>query len=453
MISICRFPFRRTTAATALSAFVLAFLPVAPASARADEPTPSPLVIQHDPLACVTTSAAPLVDATITPDRELSKSFVYFRAAGTEDFYYVAMAGTPPSVEGVLPRPLPETKNIEYYVRATDLSRLSKKTPEYMPPVVDDNVCRTRGKPVAASGAGLTVGLTREGQSPVPPGFDKRDIAFVVLFSGAVVTLAAALQAAGTAGSAAGAGASGTAAASGGVSTGVIVGGGVVVAAGAVAIVANNNKSSSSNSPPTITISASPTTGSAPLYVAFTSTVTDKENDTPFTVQWSFGDGGTATGLTTSHTYAGTGNFNVTATATDSKNKTGTSNSLTISIPGPQAIVAGVSWAGHAGLAIQVLDPSGASVGTPQGPDPCSNQETTRTEQVVLDAPNLAAGTYTVNVTGTACPGSPAPASVTAVGSVVTSAGVMKCGATQIAVPIPPSGTSSPVLLCTFTVP
>ncbi len=453
MISIGRFPFRRTSALGALLAFVLAFVPGSATAAAAGEGS-SPLVIQHDPLACVTTAASPVVDASITPDRDLARSYVYFRAAGNEDFYYVLMSGTPPAVEGILPRPLPETRTIDYYVRATDTGQLSRQTPDYLPPVVADNVCRTRGKAVPPAGAGLTIGLTRDGQPPIPPGFDRRDIAFVILFSGAVLTLAAALQAAGAGGAAAGGAASGTAASTGGVSTGVLVGGGVVVAAGAAAIAVNNSRGGSSNSPPTITISAAPTTGTAPLYVAFNATVTDKENDTPYTVHWSFGDGGTASGLTASHTYAGTGNFTATATATDSKGKTGNSNSLVISIPGPQAIVASVSWAGHAGLSIQVLGPSGSPVGQPSGPsDPCANQELTRTEQVLLDAPSLASGTYTVAVTGTACPGSNPPNAVTAVGSVVTSAGATKCASTQVSVPIPSSGSSAPVMLCTFPVP
>ena len=75
---------------------------------------------------------------------------------------------------------------------------------------------------------GLTVGLTREGQPPVPTGFNKEDIAKVILVSGAVVSLATALSS-GT-GAAAGAGA---AASSGGLSTGALIGIGAGVAVGA----------------------------------------------------------------------------------------------------------------------------------------------------------------------------------------------------------------------------
>lgn len=455
MISLRGFPFRKTTAVVALLAFAM-LLPAGAATASAAETQVSPLVIEHDPLACVTTSTAPLVEATIIPDRDLSKSYVYFRAAGNQDYYYVLMGGTPPSVEGVLPRPLPETKNIEYYVRATDTGQLSKSTPEYMPPVVDDNVCHTRGKAVPASGAGLTVGLTREGQPPKPPGFNAKDIAFVILASGAIVTLAAAIHAAaagaGAAGSASGATAGG--AASTGVSTGVLVGGGVIVAAGAAAVVANNSGKSSSNAPPVITISATPTSGTAPLPVTFTANVTDKENDTPYTVNWSFGDGTTGNGMTALHTYDGVGTFTASATATDSKNKTGSSNSLAISIPGPSAVIASVSWAGHAQLAIQILDGSGNSVGQASGPsDPCANQETTRTEQVILQGPALTSGSYTLTVSGSTCPSSPFFSPITAVGSVVTSTGASKCGPTAVPVTIPTSGFGTPMTVCTFSVP
>ena len=49
------------------------------------------LSIAHDPLKCLSTEARALVDARVLPGKEMEKSFVYFRAAGTEDFYYVVM--------------------------------------------------------------------------------------------------------------------------------------------------------------------------------------------------------------------------------------------------------------------------------------------------------------------------------------------------------------------------
>ena len=197
---------QRASALVTAFAFALGVAAVPAASAAAPPaqqaaPTgQSPLVINHDELPCVVTDFAPTVDAQVAPAPQFDKGYVYFKAAGTEDFYYTPMKGAPDNLEGVLPRPLPETKAIDYKVRARDTETLTKETREYVPPVVPGNTCKTKGMAVPKEGAGLTIGLTREGQNPVPPGFNKNDIAFVILTTGAVVGIAAALKG-GTAGS------------------------------------------------------------------------------------------------------------------------------------------------------------------------------------------------------------------------------------------------------------
>jgi hypothetical protein len=187
---------------------------------------------------------------------------VYFRAAGTEDFYYTPMKGVPQNLEGVLPRPLPEIKAIDYKVRARDVESLNAETKEYTPPVVPGNACKSKGMVVGKDGAGLTVGLTREGQNPVPPGFNRRDIAFVILVSGATVAVAQALQ--GTSGATTSTAAK--AGGGGGGKTALIVGG-VVAAGAAAAIIANNNKSNNTATPtavPSSTPTATPTATRTP---------------------------------------------------------------------------------------------------------------------------------------------------------------------------------------------
>ncbi len=245
---------------------VLIFALTSTLSASAQlQPTPrgeARVQIQHDPLTCITTVIAPEVDARMLPGQELSSSYVYFRAAGTPYFYYAIMTGTPPDQQATIPRPLPETKSVDYFVQATDKTALSRKTPDYLPPVMREDACKVKGKIVGPEGAGLTIGLTDSKQPLLPPGFNKNDIAKIVLLTGAVVTVAVAMQmtgggaaAAGTSatvggstgtgtGTGAGAGAGGGAA-GGGLSTGVIVAGGVAVAAGvAVAVSNHGNKSS-----------------------------------------------------------------------------------------------------------------------------------------------------------------------------------------------------------------
>jgi hypothetical protein len=247
-------------ASALVTAFVFALGVVAvPAAAAAAPPAQqsaptgqSPLVINHDELPCVVTDFAPRVDAQVAPAPQFDKGYVYFKAAGTEDFYYTPMKGAPDNLEGVLPRPLPETKAIDYKVRARDTETLTKETREYVPPVVPGNACKTKGMAVPKEGAGLTIGLTKEGQNPVPPGFNKNDIAFVILTTGAVVGIAAALKG-GTAAAAGGGGGAG-----GGISTAAIVIAGAAVVGGAVAI-ANNNKSSNPAATATPTPTNTPT--------------------------------------------------------------------------------------------------------------------------------------------------------------------------------------------------
>ena len=285
-----RLPFRKATSLATLTAFVAIVCFAGPALGRAanTEPAVSPvqppqarLQIEHDPLACVTTVVAPVVEAKVEPGPDVARSYVFWRAAGTPYFYYTIMEGPVPEQKGTIPRPLPETKTIDYYLQATDRASLSKKTPDYAPPVVPGNTCKVKGLVVGAGGAGLTIGLTDERQSPIPPGFNKDDIAKVILLSGAVVTAAvastmsgsstgtgasstgaaaagaSAAGAAGSTGTAAGAGTAASASASGGISSTAWIVGGVVVAAGVgIGIAASNKKSTST---PTRTPTSIPT--------------------------------------------------------------------------------------------------------------------------------------------------------------------------------------------------
>lgn len=88
------------------------------------------------------------------------------------------------------------------------------------------------------------------------------------------------------------------------------------------------------NTAPDVSISANVLEGSTPLEVTFTSTVTDRENDVPFTYDWNFGDGSThSADQNPVHTFTTTGLFTVTCSVTDSgsPNMTGADN-LTIDV-------------------------------------------------------------------------------------------------------------------------
>ena len=78
------------------------------------------------------------------------------------------------------------------------------------------------------------------------------------------------------------------------------------------------------NQPPTAVISANPTSGSAPLAVAFSGSGSTDLDGTITSYAWNFGDGATGTGATVSHTYSVAGTFTATVTVSDNGNATST---------------------------------------------------------------------------------------------------------------------------------
>jgi cytochrome c len=97
------------------------------------------------------------------------------------------------------------------------------------------------------------------------------------------------------------------------------------------------------NMPPNIEAAADPIRGTAPLPVQFSSDPTDPDRDTPLTVTWAFGDGGTATGARPPvHTYTAPGVYTATVTVTDPGGLTATDTvQVTVNAPaGSPGVVA-----------------------------------------------------------------------------------------------------------------
>ncbi|MFB3850666.1 MAG: Ig-like domain-containing protein [Acidobacteriota bacterium] len=82
----------------------------------------------------------------------------------------------------------------------------------------------------------------------------------------------------------------------------------------------------------TVTATASPNSGNAPLSAVLTAAVTGGQ--APYTYAWDFGDGQTGTGNVTSHTYTTAGTYTATVTVTDNTAATATA-SVTITVTGP----------------------------------------------------------------------------------------------------------------------
>ncbi len=77
---------------------------------------------------------------------------------------------------------------------------------------------------------------------------------------------------------------------------------------------------------PVALFTLTPSRGNIPLNVSFDATTSYSDSGTIVSWDWRFGDGGTATGQTASHTYSRSGFFIATLTITDTQGKTGTSS-------------------------------------------------------------------------------------------------------------------------------
>ncbi len=74
---------------------------------------------------------------------------------------------------------------------------------------------------------------------------------------------------------------------------------------------------SGSGQPPTAAFTATPTSGEIPLTVQFDASGSFDTDGTIVSYDWTFGDGGVDTGVTTSHEYTSVGDFTATLTVTD----------------------------------------------------------------------------------------------------------------------------------------
>jgi PKD repeat protein len=78
----------------------------------------------------------------------------------------------------------------------------------------------------------------------------------------------------------------------------------------------------SDNAPPTVSAAASPTEGSAPLTVSFSSAGSRDPEGQPLTYRWTFGDGTVSTQANPVHTYADAGQFTALLTVSDGQVET-----------------------------------------------------------------------------------------------------------------------------------
>jgi PKD repeat protein len=109
-----------------------------------------------------------------------------------------------------------------------------------------------------------------------------------------------------------------------------------------------------SNQPPTAVMSATPSTGAAPLTVSFDGSRSTDPDGTVSSWAWSFGDGSSGTGPVTTHVYSTPGTYTASLKVTDND---GTSSTATRSIvanslvpPAPSGLTATALTRGSIGL-------------------------------------------------------------------------------------------------------
>jgi PKD repeat protein len=102
------------------------------------------------------------------------------------------------------------------------------------------------------------------------------------------------------------------------------------------------------NQPPAAVITATPTSGNAPLVVSFDGRNSTDTDGTITAYAWNFGDGASAAGSTTSHTYANAGSYNATLTVTDNGGASATGSVTIVVNPDPSIINAPTNLTGSA---------------------------------------------------------------------------------------------------------
>ena len=142
---------------------------------------------------------------------------------------------------------------------------------------------------------------------------------------------------------------------------------------------------------PTAGFSATPTTGTAPLTVAFT----DSSSGSITSYSWTFGDGGTSSLQNPSHTYNAAGTYTASLTVTGAGGSDTASATITVNAPAPLASFSASPTSGFAPLSVSFTDASSGTITAwawafgDGGTSSASNPNHTYTS----------AGTYTVSLT------------------------------------------------------
>jgi glucose/arabinose dehydrogenase/PKD repeat protein len=125
------------------------------------------------------------------------------------------------------------------------------------------------------------------------------------------------------------------------------------------------------NQQPVAAASANPTTGQAPLPVAFSSAGSSDPEGAPLSYSWTFGDGGTSTQANPTHTYQNPGQYVARLTVSDGSSSA-VSNDLTIRVGTPPTPTILMPSTGTRFRAGDTITYSGSATDAEDGPLPAS---------------------------------------------------------------------------------
>lgn len=128
--------------------------------------------IRFEPVTCFVAGEFPLLDAQIDPVQSVARARVYFKAAVSDQYYYVEMTQDAGLFYGKLPRPQVAASPITYYLQSTTAEFEESQTREIDAIVVED-VSECEDRVVAAYGppGAVTVFSAESGAAVTPVGF------------------------------------------------------------------------------------------------------------------------------------------------------------------------------------------------------------------------------------------------------------------------------------------
>jgi len=161
------------------------------------------------------------------------------------------------------------------------------------------------------------------------------------------------------------------------------------------------------NTPPTAAISANPVNGTAPLVVSFSGAGSHDPDGSIAGYAWTFGDGGTASGVSASHTYAAAGTYSAKLTVTDNRGATGSATTMitatadTSTINAPSGLSGSASKPGT--LSLRWTDNSNNEQGfyverAPSSTGVFTRVATTAANATTYSGSSVASGTYLFRV-------------------------------------------------------